>query len=158
MQTTTSLSAITAPLESTELPLELAGGKASGLIRLIRSGFPVPSGFVITSSAYKAFAEANGARGDAATMQRVLATGELPDSIAEEILSAYRQLTADAPGPVAVRSSATTEDLAKWARAFSDGCGTPVILVAGQRRKAEVGIGKRGEFLEAFAAREGKIA
>src|SRR6266542_2376819 len=112
MHTTTTLSAITAPLDSAELPPELAGGKGTGLIRLIKSGFPVPPGFVITSSAYEAFAEANGARGEAAIMQRVLATGELPDSIAEEILSAYRQLTADAPGPVAVRSSATTEDLA----------------------------------------------
>jgi len=129
MHTTTTLSAITAPLDSAELPPELAGGKGTGLIRLIKSGFPVPPGFVITSSAYEAFAEANGARGEAAIMQRVLATGELPDSIAEEILSAYRQLTADAPGPVAVRSSATTEDLAS---ASSAGQHETLLNVSGE--------------------------
>jgi phosphohistidine swiveling domain-containing protein len=64
---------------------ELAGGKASGLAELIRRGERVPTGFVVTTEAHR--------------------TGMLPEA---EIVEAYRAL---GEGPVAVRSSATAEDL-----------------------------------------------
>ena len=118
MHTDTTFSGITSPLDSTELPLELVGGKGAGLIRLIRAGFPVPSGFVITSTAHQAFVDANGP-----------ATGVVPDSIVDGILRAYRQFAADAPGPVAVRSSATTEDQAS---ASSAGQHETVLNVIGE--------------------------
>ncbi|WP_433380764.1 PEP/pyruvate-binding domain-containing protein [Actinoplanes sp. CA-142083] len=63
----------------------VAGGKASGLAELIRLGERVPPGFCVTTDAYQ--------------------RGELPQA---EILAAYEAMGA---GPVAVRSSATAEDL-----------------------------------------------
>ncbi|MEU7906490.1 PEP/pyruvate-binding domain-containing protein [Actinoplanes sp. NPDC049118] len=63
----------------------LAGGKAAGLGELIRQGERVPPGFCVTTEAYR--------------------LGVLPEA---EILAAYARLGA---GPVAVRSSATAEDL-----------------------------------------------
>jgi rifampicin phosphotransferase len=116
MHTTPTSSSLIALLDSPELPLEEAGGKGLGLVRLIRAGFPVPLGFVITASAYRAFVDANRladdlARVDVATAVQVFTIGEIPQDIAENIVAAYTQLVNDAPGPVAVRSSATTEDL-----------------------------------------------
>jgi len=68
------------------------GGKAINLARLINAGFLVPGGFAVTTSAYCA------ARG-----------GELPADVRDAIVSAYRGMAAPV---VAVRSSATAEDLA----------------------------------------------
>ncbi|MGO1971831.1 MAG: PEP/pyruvate-binding domain-containing protein [Propionibacteriaceae bacterium] len=61
------------------------GGKAAGLGELIRSGEHVPPGFCLTTAAYR--------------------SGEIPT---EAVLAAYRELGG---GAVAVRSSATAEDL-----------------------------------------------
>ncbi|MFW5693186.1 MAG: PEP/pyruvate-binding domain-containing protein, partial [Thermoguttaceae bacterium] len=70
------------------------GGKAINLSRMIRAGLPVPDGFVISTVAHH-HAQQNG--------------GQLPDALAAEIAAAYRDLGSP---PVAVRSSATAEDLA----------------------------------------------
>ncbi|MEV6601530.1 PEP/pyruvate-binding domain-containing protein [Actinoplanes sp. NPDC051346] len=64
---------------------ELVGGKAAGLGRLIGQGERVPPGFCVTTEAYR--------------------HGEIPR---DEIAEAYERLGG---GPVAVRSSATAEDL-----------------------------------------------
>jgi phosphohistidine swiveling domain-containing protein len=108
----------------------LVGGKAVGLGELIRAGAPVPAGFVITT---RAFAEAvAGTPGLAAAIAEALATVQigdpgsavaaartiaarfdglaLPAALAASICAAYRELGRDVA--VAVRSSATTEDLA----------------------------------------------
>jgi rifampicin phosphotransferase len=79
---------------------EIVGGKALNLGRLTRAGFLVPGGFVVTTHAYRAAltqAETNGGG--------IRVTAE----IANEVLGAYRAMGA---GAVAVRSSATCEDLA----------------------------------------------
>jgi pyruvate, water dikinase len=68
--------------------LALAGGKGANLGELIRAGFPVPPGFVVTAGA---------ADGD-----------RIPDELGAAIADAYRGLGSP---PVAVRSSATAEDL-----------------------------------------------
>ncbi|MFC4019261.1 PEP/pyruvate-binding domain-containing protein [Micromonospora sp. GCM10011542] len=65
--------------------VDLVGGKAAGLGELIRRGERVPEGFCVTTEAYR--------------------LGVLPHA---EIVDAYQRLGA---GPVAVRSSATAEDL-----------------------------------------------
>jgi phosphohistidine swiveling domain-containing protein len=65
--------------------IDLVGGKAAGLGELIRLGERVPDGFCVTTEAYR--------------------LGEIP---AAEVVDAYRRLGG---GPVAVRSSATAEDL-----------------------------------------------
>ena len=72
--------------EITPEQLSLVGGKGLNLGRLARAGLPVPPGFVITTAAYR---EPN------------------DPAVEPAILSAYRQLG----GLVAVRSSATAEDL-----------------------------------------------
>ena len=40
--------------------LDIAGGKGANLGELVRAGFPVPDGFVVTTAAYDAFVAANG--------------------------------------------------------------------------------------------------
>lgn len=74
----------------------VAGGKASRLAELLRLGFPVPPGFVVTAAAFRrAVAESDG---DAP---------QIPDVIRASVAQAV-----DAhQGPFAVRSSATAEDL-----------------------------------------------
>ncbi|MGI5270095.1 PEP/pyruvate-binding domain-containing protein [Nonomuraea sp. CA-218870] len=81
--------------------LALAGGKGANLGELIAGGFPVPGGFVVTTAAYDLVAAGNVTRAYFDDL-------EMPDALRREILTAYRELGA---GPVAVRSSATAEDL-----------------------------------------------
>ncbi|TNH26463.1 pyruvate, water dikinase [Micromonospora orduensis] len=71
--------------EATTELVNLVGGKAVGLGELIRRGERVPEGFCVTAEAHR--------------------LGVLPEA---EIIAAYERLGA---GPVAVRSSATAEDL-----------------------------------------------
>ncbi|MFI9554306.1 PEP/pyruvate-binding domain-containing protein [Nonomuraea endophytica] len=92
------------------------GGKAANLGELTRATLPVPPGWVLTTDAYHQAAEAAGLQeiiaqgGDLATKarQRLLETA-IPDEVAEEVRKAYAGLGESAP--VAVRSSATAEDL-----------------------------------------------
>ncbi|QFY07259.1 phosphoenolpyruvate synthase [Nonomuraea phyllanthi] len=81
--------------------LPLAGGKGANLGELARKGWPVPGGFVVTTDAYGLVAEGHGTR---AYFEQV----ELPGELREAIAAAYAELGG---GPVAVRSSATAEDL-----------------------------------------------
>src|SRR5947199_6196335 len=115
------LSAIDASL------LPLVGGKAANLGELIRAGLPVPDGFCVTTAAYElasqqanlepllhTLAATNATNaGDAARLQEYAAAARaellaisIPTPIVEAIREAYRE-----PLPVAVRSSATAEDL-----------------------------------------------
>ena len=47
------------PFTSTEADLQNAGGKGLNLARLAQAGFPVPSGFIISTDAYRAYVETN---------------------------------------------------------------------------------------------------
>ena len=106
---------------------ENVGGKGANLGELISAGFLVPPGFCVNTAAYRrTVAEAGLTEAidealrdvrtddpDSAdvTSRRIATLFEnlsLPDHLAEAILDAYRTLGAS---PVAVRSSATTEDL-----------------------------------------------
>jgi len=106
----------------------VVGGKGASLARLARAGFRVPPGFQVTTSAYLDFVDRRGLResvlaaisgaggsdeggSDAAAVRiRELFAGQpLPDPTAAAIASAYAALGDDVP--VAVRSSATVEDL-----------------------------------------------
>ncbi|MDQ0863205.1 PEP/pyruvate-binding domain-containing protein [Arthrobacter globiformis] len=106
--------------------LPQAGGKAANLGELLAAGLPVPEGFCLTTEAYAQAVRPLGleevhsalqdtpaddleALADLAGRARSLIAGpELPTAIAREILTAYRALDGV---PVAVRSSATAEDL-----------------------------------------------
>ncbi|MBT2227077.1 PEP/pyruvate-binding domain-containing protein [Nonomuraea sp. NEAU-A123] len=107
------------------------GGKAANLGELTRAGLPVPPGWVLTTEAYHEVAQAaglddviaTGGPGLAAAARTRLLEAPIPEAIAESIREAYTTLgqavqtpkAADAAVPVvvpvAVRSSATAEDL-----------------------------------------------
>ena len=106
----------------------LAGGKGANLGELGRAGLPVPPGFVVITGAYDAFVERGGLRdeildlasraGDsvafeaaAKNIRALFARTEIPDGLAEEIRTAYRELAEGGETPVSARSSATAEDL-----------------------------------------------
>ena len=114
--------------------LALAGGKAASLGELTRAGFPVPPGFCLTTDAYRAFVAANNLQpeilrlgsdasaGDpvlletaSASIRALFTAGQIPPDLASEICAAYAQLCTSHSAlptfPVAVRSSATAEDL-----------------------------------------------
>ena len=102
--------------------IDLAGGKGANLGELSRAGLPVPPGFIVTTEAYRSYVAANDltervlqlATGrepdDAADPIRELFTsGVIPVDLRDEVTGAYQAL---GQPPVAVRSSATAEDLA----------------------------------------------
>ncbi|MBX6169592.1 MAG: phosphoenolpyruvate synthase, partial [Thermobispora bispora] len=96
--------------------LATAGGKGANLGELIRAGFPVPDGAVVTTDAYAAVVEharlapavAAAADDGGAALRAAFAAVEIPAELRSAILDAYALLGG---GPVAVRSSATAEDL-----------------------------------------------
>ncbi len=95
--------------------LAVAGGKGANLGELLRAGFRVPSGFVVTTGAYAEVVEAAPlpvdellAAGDAAAIRAAIESLEVPVTLRQELAAAYARLGS---GPVAVRSSATAEDL-----------------------------------------------
>ena len=84
-------------IQETDMPL--VGGKGLNLGLLVRAGFRVPDGFCIVTQAYRTVEQA-------ASLFRALP--ELPADMTKDILDAYSHLGG---GRVAVRSSATAEDL-----------------------------------------------
>ncbi|MGV9310605.1 PEP/pyruvate-binding domain-containing protein [Streptomyces sp. NPDC003691] len=88
----------------------LVGGKAANLGELLRAGFPVPPGFAVTTDAYRtvtATRELPGLTPGAA--RRALLEAPVPPEVYDAVVTAYRALGDGVP--VAVRSSATAEDL-----------------------------------------------
>jgi pyruvate,water dikinase len=117
------------PFRSAEATLETAGGKGQNLARLTRAGFPVPSGFIIATGAYREFVSANRwlpailsgvesiSSEDTTALERTSAqirvafsAGKMPEDIESAIRVAYAHAGLE-DRPVAVRSSATAEDL-----------------------------------------------
>ena len=95
--------------------LATAGGKAANLGELVRAGFPVPDGFVVTTDAYATVIEPLDlsiperiAADDGAAVRADIEKAPMPADLRTEIANSYAALGA---GPVAVRSSATAEDL-----------------------------------------------
>jgi len=89
--------------------IDVAGGKGANLGELVRAGFPVPDGFVLTTDAYSLAATAAGIDPRDPTGARSrLVDATMPVVIANAVREAYRAIGA---GRVAVRSSATAEDL-----------------------------------------------
>ncbi|HSF80381.1 MAG TPA: PEP/pyruvate-binding domain-containing protein [Anaerolineales bacterium] len=129
------------PFTSPAATLASVGGKGANLARLARAGFPVPPGFIISTGAYQRFVATNelqpviqaalenlsadtaGALEQAsAKIRAAFSAGRLPQEITTAILSACENHLATAQltrgsgqvgegVPVAVRSSATAEDL-----------------------------------------------
>src|SRR3990172_8535186 len=116
------------PFDSSDATLARVGGKGANLGRLARAGFPLPPRFLITTAAYPAFVQANDLHARivaletnktktveevSAAIRRLFEQGHIQSEAAAAIQLAYAELmhlTGDA-SPVAVRSSATAEDL-----------------------------------------------
>ncbi|MCR4307393.1 MAG: phosphoenolpyruvate synthase, partial [Candidatus Berkelbacteria bacterium] len=107
--------------------IPLVGGKGANLGEMTNASLPVPPGFIITSEAYYEFLRAN--KLDAVikkeladidpeaskklstiaeTLQKAVKSHPLPNELAKQIEKSYDDM---GKGPVAVRSSATAEDL-----------------------------------------------
>ncbi|NLP12654.1 pyruvate, phosphate dikinase, partial [bacterium] len=145
------------PLNVSQASISEVGGKGINLSRLIRAGFPVPPGFVITTAAYHAFVDSNDLNAAifalvddriqsveeiSAAIRLRFEQANIPDNLSSAIVSAYIQhfptLANEAPVPVVARSSATAEDLlgASFAgqhESFLNVCGEQELLRAVQR-------------------------
>ena len=114
----------------------LVGGKCANLGEMINAGIPVPPGFAVTAYAYKRFIEETGIKDKineilseviktrapeeyeeaSKRIRKLIEETEMPEDIKEAIKSAYIELCRrvglkEPKLPVAVRSSATAEDL-----------------------------------------------
>ncbi|MGF3498754.1 MAG: phosphoenolpyruvate synthase [Candidatus Methanosuratincola sp.] len=118
-------------LKKDDIPL--VGGKCANLGELISFGVPVPPGFAITAEAYKLHINRNNLRerinevlsrmdvsdsdsleSSSREIRSIIESAPLPDELADEIVEAYQKLGSMLrvkDPPVAVRSSATAEDL-----------------------------------------------
>lgn len=116
------------PFNTPDTTLAVVGGKGASLSRMAGAGFPVPPGFLITTSAYHAFVQANDLHAQilalatdktktaevaSSAIRRLFAQGRVPPEVVAAIHPAYAELVpiAGDSAPVAVRSSATAEDL-----------------------------------------------
>ena len=108
--------------------VDKVGGKGANLGEMTKAGFPVPGGFVVTSSAYKHMIEVNDLQDKikailkdldvenavalnraSQQVQKLIESSPFPKDIEEQVFKAYDKL-GNNPW-VAVRSSATAEDL-----------------------------------------------
>jgi len=114
-------------MDSVEATLDQVGGKGANLNRMFRAGFPVPPGFLITTVAYCDFVQSNHLQKQivdlasnqaetgetrSAAIRQLFANGAIPTDLVEAINHAYVDLIQTVGDlPLAVRSSATAEDL-----------------------------------------------
>jgi len=117
------------PIDAKDASLEMVGGKGKSLARMVSAGMPVPTGFYLTTSAYKDFVEKNNLQktiinlakpeiigktvsfeSASERIQELISSKELSSEIINEIRKAYEALNGQNPA-VAVRSSANAEDL-----------------------------------------------
>jgi len=122
-----SRSAIAWFSQVTKEDIPLVGGKGANLGEMTNAGIPVPPGFIITSSAYFKFVEKANIAGKirellkpldtndskqlqeiSADVKNIILEAPMPEELSRVIREAYAKL---GEGPVAVRSSATAEDL-----------------------------------------------
>jgi phosphohistidine swiveling domain-containing protein len=164
MQTSTEHRLIVS-LGEGEATLAEVGGKGASLASMAAAGLPVPRGFLLTTDAYRQFLDENGleptiqeavaglSEADPASWERASSAIEaafleagLSGEVAEEARAAYAALAGDRPEraggdaglAVAVRSSATAEDLpgasfAGQQETFLNVRGVPALLDAIRR-------------------------
>jgi len=114
------------PPPEPEVDLAALGGKGYNLVKLARAGLPVPGGYILTTRAYHEFTVASDLEAQiqaalpvaadepqaleaaSAAIRELFVKGSIPPDLADAVRQAYRSLGSP---PVAVRSSATAEDL-----------------------------------------------
>lgn len=115
-----------------EPTLENLGGKGASLVTMTEAGMPVPPGFVVTTTAYNYFIETSGigqsiterlagldpddpvaVEATSAAIREDICSRPVPEELRQSTRRAFESLQDrfTAPAPVAVRSSATAEDL-----------------------------------------------
>jgi pyruvate,water dikinase len=113
--------------EVTKKDIALVGGKGANLGEIVNAHIPVPPGFIVTANAYYNFIKKSGITDKilsllkpldynntkqlqqiADQIKQVILNAAMPPELASEIQQAYRKM---GEGLVAVRSSATAEDL-----------------------------------------------
>ncbi len=116
--------------ESEAKSIANVGGKGANIAEMLDMGLPVPRAFIVTAPAYQRFIEEAGIAKDLqATLhdldpeddealqsaskrcRSIIQEASMPESLENEIKEAYRELSQEDPAQVAVRSSATAEDL-----------------------------------------------
>ena len=110
----------------------LVGGKGANLGEMTRAGIPIPQGFIVTSEAYFRFLDASNLRPRIKEMlkgvdvenaeelerrsgevRKLISGSKIPVEVAKDIMVNYLKMgSVFRDCPVAVRSSATAEDLA----------------------------------------------
>ncbi|MDD4890800.1 MAG: PEP/pyruvate-binding domain-containing protein [Phycisphaerae bacterium] len=118
-------------LADSSLPdLNDVGGKGINLFKMTAARFPVPPGFVVTTEGYRRFTtgeglqdrirkladsidpdDVDGTSKIATRIRAMFAETPMPEALAEGIKACYRRLKETGGDRVAVRSSATAEDL-----------------------------------------------
>lgn len=120
-------------LDSDTATLGIVGGKGANLAELTRSGFAVPRGFVVTTSAYREFISANdiaaqvirlaerATPGDQVALEEVsreiralFLQGQMPYEVSNAIVSAYAELSASAVGEIDTEATARASALSRW--------------------------------------------
>lgn len=112
--------------------LEALGGKGASLVSMTAAGMPVPPGFVVTTASYDDFLVQAGIAGDinrlltdldvddvtevdrvSAVIREELCNRPVPTEVRQAVVDSHAALMEQCGGdvPVAVRSSATAEDL-----------------------------------------------
>lgn len=116
--------------EISKKDIPLAGGKGANLGEMVRAGIPVPDGFIVSAKAYQDFIKRGSLAAKIKTelrgldvhdskklrrasqrIQSAILSAKMPEKTANEIKEAYQKLSGTHDEPVAVRSSATAEDL-----------------------------------------------
>ncbi len=85
-----------------------SGAKAANEAKMLRAGFPVPDGFVLTTDAFANFLAENHIAPASSPEPEVVFGGMIPAEIVDALRTGYAAL---GEAPVAVRSSAVAEDL-----------------------------------------------
>ena len=110
--------------------IPVVGGKGANLGEMIGAGIPVPNGFIVTSKAYFDFLSGTSIKAkimeelndldvdDSEKLQEAskkimtaILTADMPETLREQIKKYYHELCGENDRRVAVRSSATAEDL-----------------------------------------------
>ena len=106
------------------------GGKCASLARMIARGVRVPAGFAVATDAYALHLESSGLKAEIVghlsrivlddvddeeklshQIRDAIISRPMPGAVEQAIREAYRRMSPDDQQPVAVRSSATAEDL-----------------------------------------------
>ena len=165
--------------------LELVGGKAANLGELLAAGLPVPEGFCLTTAAYRqatgmptdllpalagVFTALAGAsrtadppdiEGLAGQARAAIEAAPIPAAVAGAVEQAYTALGPDVP--VAVRSSATAEDLpfasfAGQQDTYLNVVGVPAVLDAVRRCWASLWTGRATAYRASLGIDPSRVA